>query len=150
MNQAHADDVHLNLDAIAETLQQGGEVLQGHKKVGAVTVAVNAYPVSLPETMLQGAEAIREYKRTKKAHEDAKKGLDDAKGRTKLLAAVMAALFGLASAMVSQSSGWASQNLDLAYALLVGGLLAVVIAVGIAVGIGLIDPTKGEFTPKGA
>ncbi len=73
-------------------------------------------------------------------HVRLRKSVRQKRHQAQLVAAIVTALFAVATGLLGQSSGWAGYNLGVAYGLLIGGAVVAGVAGGIAVYLGIGEP----------
>ncbi len=127
-----AEDSRLN--ALAGRLSRAAGAASAHTDLSESRVS-EASSLSSPDpaTLDEAAVALKRYGRLRKS-------VRQKRHQAHLIAAIVTALFAIATALLGQSAGWAGYNLGVAYGLLIGGTLLAGGAGGLAIYLGIGEP----------
>ena len=122
------------LNALAAQLSRAAEAASGGAETSGAAVTSERSPPPLDAPTLHAALAAVTR------HIQLRKSVRQKRHQAHLIAAIVTALFAIATALLGQSAGWAGYNLGVAYGLLIGGTLLAGGAGGLAIYLGIGEP----------
>lgn len=122
------------LSALADQLTRAAQESTARVEVEPASSGAGSGGLALDaRTLADAGAALRR-------HVQLRKSVRQKRHQAQLVAAIVAALFAVATGLLGQSSGWAGYNLGVAYGLLIGGALLAGVAGAFAVYLGIGEP----------